>query len=207
MEPMEAGRSETTIDDSDESLFARYQRDGDKAAFEMLYQRRTPGLRQFIKRQWGGGTTTDVEDILQETFKDLHQCRESINTEEIPIRRLLHKIAKCRLRDAIRAAGCGKRNYHRTQRLEADTTTFADTGRKVVAQYIDPKSDPAVLDTKIEVGEAMAKLPPTEEAALRLVDLDGHTHASAGEAESVPGTTIWWRLRNGRKHLKELLTA
>ena len=155
MEPMEAGRSETTID-SDESLFARYQRDGDKAAFEMLYACRTPDLRQFIRRQWGGGTTTDVEDILQETFKDLHQCRESVNPEESPIRRLLHKIAKCRLRDAIRAAGCGKRNYHRTQRLEADTTTFADTGRKVVAQYIDPKSDPAVLDTKIEVHEAMA---------------------------------------------------
>ena len=136
MEPTAAGRPETTIDCDDETLFARYQRDGDKAAFEMLYERRTPDLRQFVKRQWGGGTVAEVEVIVQETFRDLHQCLESV-TGEIPIRRLLHKIAKCRLRDAIRHASRGKRDYHRTQRLDADTT-FSDTGRKVVRNSSTP---------------------------------------------------------------------
>jgi RNA polymerase sigma factor (sigma-70 family) len=205
MEPTASGRPETTIDCDDETLFARYQRDGDKAAFEMLYERRTPDLRQFIKRQWGGGTVAEVEVIVQETFRDLHQCLESVSGE-IPIRRLLHKIAKCRLRDAIRHASRGKRDYHRTQCLDPDTT-FSDTGRKVVAQFIDPKSDPAVLDKQIEVKDAMGKLPPEEEAALRLVEFDGHTHPSAAKVMNVPETTLSWWVRDGKKRLKELLTT
>ena len=122
------------------------------------------------------------------------------------IRPLLYQIAKARLRDAIRAAGCGKRDYHRTQRLETDTT-FTDTGRKVKAQLVDHKSDPAVVDVKIDVNEAMAKMPPTEEEAMRLVYLEEHTVPSAAAVTNTPQSTIKGRLQRGRQRLKELATA
>jgi len=51
------------------------------------------------------------------------------------------------------------------------------------------------------------RTPASEKQAVQLVDLDCHTHASAAEVADVPESTIWSRVRSGRKHLKELLTS
>ena len=53
----------------------------------------------------------------------------------------------------------------------------------------------------------LTTLPPTEEQALRLVELNGHTQASSSALANVPESTIWSRVRIGRQRLRNLATA
>ena len=96
---------------------------------------------------------------------------------------------------------------HRDDRADGLNPNYYGTGGWGIEQISDPKADPAVRDMKLEVAEMLTRLPQTEEEAVRLVELDGHTHASAAEVANVPESTIWSRVRSGRQRLKELATA
>jgi len=211
----------------DKVLFARYQEDA--SAFTAIYERFSPELLVFIEAHLEGVLRSDAEDILHDTFMAFHKMRDRLepNTK---LRGLLYRIAERRLNDHLRAALAQKRCVSKTEHTghagnahfdthlgshdtdrerEGDNCPSAkrDYGSGGVGTYhvSDPKSDPAVRDAKLDFDEAMAKLPATEQQAVRL-ELDGHTHASAAEAANLRQSTFWSRLRSGRKHLKELLT-
>jgi len=96
---------------------------------------------------------------------------------------------------------------HRDDRADSINSNYYGAGGWGIEQISDAKTDPAVRDAKLEVDEMLTTLPPTEEQAMRLVELDGHTHASAAALANVPESTIWSRVRSGRQRLKELATA
>jgi len=211
----------------DKALFARYQEDA--SVFTAIYERFSPELLVFIEAHLEGVLRSDAEDILHDTFMAFYKMRDRLepNTK---LRGLLYRIAERRLNDRLRAALAQKRcvsktehtgnagNAHFDSRLgsrdtdrdrEGDNCPSAkrDYGTGGVGTYhiSDPKSDPAVRDAKLDFDEAVARLPATEQQAV-LLELDGHTHASAAEAANLSQSTFWSRLRSGRKHLKELLT-
>lgn len=98
-------------------------------------------------------------------------------------------------------------NGHRDDRPDIINSNYYGAGGWGIEQISDPKADPALRDAKLEVDEMLTALPPTEEQAVRLVELDGHTHASAAALANVPESTIWSRVRSGRQRLKELATT
>lgn len=212
----------------DKALFARYQEDA--SAFTAIYERFRPELLVFIEAHLEGVLRSDAEDILHDTFVAFYKMRDRLepNTK---LRGLLYRIAERRLNDHLRAALAQKRCVSKTEHTghagnahfdthlgsrdtdcerESDNCPSAkrDYGSGGVGTYhiSDPKSDPAVRDAKLDFDEAVARLPATEQQAVRL-ELDGHTHASAAEAANLSQSTFWSRLRSGRRHLKELLTG
>src|SRR5262245_35481494 len=63
---------------SDEMLMAAYAR-GDRQAFARLFARLAPRLHRFFRRSFGTGATAD--DLLQQTFLNLHRARASYRPE------------------------------------------------------------------------------------------------------------------------------
>jgi RNA polymerase sigma factor (sigma-70 family) len=96
---------------------------------------------------------------------------------------------------------------HQDGRAGGINSNYYGAGGWGIEHISDPKADPAVRDAKLEVDEMLTTLPPTEEQAVRLVELDGHTHASAAALANVPESTIWARVRSGRRRLKALATS
>ncbi len=52
---------------------ARYARDGDRAAFEVLFRRWAPRLSSLLSRT--AGPSDQVDDLLQKTFLHVHRAR------------------------------------------------------------------------------------------------------------------------------------
>ncbi len=217
-------------EEAEKALFDRYREDA--SAFAAIYEWFGPELLVFIKRNLEGSLRSYAEDILHETFLAFHLKRDQLepNTK---LRGLLYRIAERRVNDEVRAATTQKRHpgksvhptgdAHLDRRLcdpncggydEVDTANDAGrygskygAGGAGIYLVTDPKNRPELRDAKIELDDAMARLPASEKQAVELVDLDCHTHASAAEVANVPESTIWSRVRSGRKHLKELLTS
>jgi len=217
-------------EEAEKALFARYREDA--SAFAAIYEWFGPELLVFIKRSLEGSLRSYAEDILHETFLAFHLKRDQLepNTK---LRGLLYRIAERRVNDEVRAATTQKRHpgrsVHPTGEAHLDKRACnpkvggydevdsANDAGKYGSKYgaggegiylvTDPKSRPDLRDAKIELDDAMARLPATEKQAVQLVDLDCHTHASAAEVANVPESTIWSRVRSGRKHLRELLTS
>jgi len=196
----------------DKALLARYRKDA--SAFTAIYERFSPVLLVFITSHLEGVLRSDAEDILHETFLAFHRMRERLQAKT-KLRGLLYRIADRRLTDHLRAALAQKRDLRETDHPDQWNGSGHFYGgnenqqrdNRMAGHIADPKADPTVRDAKMEVDERMAQLPATEAQAVRLVELDGHTHASAAELVKVPESTIWSRVRSGRKHLQEMATA
>lgn len=186
------------LSETDEALFMRWRQNHDHAAFQTIDDRYRARLLALVDRTIkrnpasAAAAACDAEDIVQEVFTALNRCPGPIGS----VRAVLYQAVQSHLLDLLRASKAEKRDYRKT--VHSDEMKYHVT---------DPRAEPAVRDTEIEVREAMAKLPPNEEQAVRLVDLDGHNHASAAEAANVRQTTLWSWLRSGRKRLKDLLTT
>ena len=184
------GLSRPPEEQTNNALFLRYQQYRDESAFNSIYERFRPELRAFIKCHLEGALAADVDDILQETFCDVHRCRHQWRPGT-HLRPWLYKIAQHNLNDRLKAAEAKKRDHHITRPLTDETHSRGGKVRRAE-------------EAKQELDELMAKLPPHEAEALRLVDLEGHTIRSAAEALGLPESTVWSRVRSGRKRLKEL---
>jgi RNA polymerase sigma factor (sigma-70 family) len=181
--------------ETDEALFMRWRQNHDDAAYYALdarYRQRLLGLvGRTLKRNQASAAALacDVDDIVQDVFTALNNCPDPVGS----VRAVLYQAVQSHLLDLIRASKAGKRDYRKT--------VHSDEMSHYVA---DPHAEPAIRDDEIDVKEAVGKLSPGEQQAVRL-ELDGHSHASGAKVASVPQTTYWSRLRSARKRLKELL--
>lgn len=184
------------LSETDEALFMRWRRNHDEAAFRIIDERYRSRLLALVGRTIrrnqasAAALACDAEDIVQDVFTALNNCPDPIGS----IRAVLYQAVQSHLLDLLRASKAGKRDYRRTVHSDEMSHYVADRSAR-----------PEVRDVKIEVKEAMSNLSPAEEQAVRLVDLEGHSHASAAEVANVPESTIWSRVRAARKHLKEFL--
>jgi len=184
------------LTDSDEALFMRWRQHHDKVAFQTIDDRYRPRLLALVERTIkrnpasAAAAACDADDIVQDVFTALHNCPDPIGS----VRKVLNQAVRSHLLDMIRASKAEKRDYRKT--VHSDEMSY---------HVADPRAEPAVRDTEIEVREAVARLPVNEQQAVRL-ELDGHSHASGAEAAKVRQTTYWSRLRSAKKRLKDILT-
>jgi RNA polymerase sigma-70 factor (ECF subfamily) len=186
--------SRTPDEEIEKALLIRYRQHHDDSVFREIHDHFHSELHNFIRGHLLSAfdAESDTEEILQETFLDLFCYRDQLQPAT-QLRAALYTIAKNNVDDHLRKAEAQKRDHHKNE-----------GSRDLDKGIPSPKTDPAVRDRRILLRELLQKLPPTEADALRLVDLEGHTIPSAAELLGLPESTVWSRLRSGRKHLKEL---
>ena len=167
----------------DEARLIAAARAGDGGAFAELVARHQQALRGFLRRtvgHWG-----DADDLAQEAFVVAwsrlvrFEGRSSFRTWVCGIG---YRIA----RDAERA-------HRRAQARDAD--------------WLDAQSesDPAPLEDRIALAEAMAALPQDQRAALALCLGEGFSHAEAAEVLHMPLGTVKSHVNRGRERLLQAL--
>jgi RNA polymerase sigma-70 factor (ECF subfamily) len=161
--------STTTSDDRINSAMDRYA-SGDTAAFDDFYDALAPRLLAFLRK--GTGDTALAEELLQQTFLQIHQARERYVTGY----------------DAVPWA------FAIARRLRIDA--FRRTRREVVADVEDereapPESSPHEALAARQAAERMKKsldeLPDNQREAFDLVKTQGLSYA---QAAAVLGTTV-----------------
>lgn len=177
---------------TDEALMLAY-RDGDAAAFEMLYQRWRGRLYRFIAHQARGSADELFQDVWLRVVgaRGQYEVTAKFST-------WLFRIAHNRLID-----------HYRSQ------------GRNIVTLFDDPDADPAaempapaaetpvaLLERKQIAGRILAALdalPPPQREAFLLSEESGMSLAEIAQATGVGAETAKSRLRYALRRLRQLL--
>ena len=172
---------------TDEQL-AGAVRDGDERALETLIERYQDDLLRFLYRLIGD--RQGAEDVLQETFLQVHISADSFDTSR-RFRPWLFTIAANKGRDLLR-----KRSRRRTLDLsapvgDADGTTFVDL------MEIDVPSPDAAMgeaDRDRKVQRAIDRMSPVLREILLLAYFQRLSYAQIAEDLGVPLGTVKSRL-------------
>jgi len=160
---------------ADEAM-TRYAQ-GDAAAFDAVYEGVTPRLEAYLRRHVRG--TTRVEDIIQQTFLQIHAARGTFNAgaEVFP---WALAIARRLMFDVGRKA---RREEYRDMRDEDELEAKAEITRAVA-------SGEELLEAR-EIGERLSaaydRLSEPQRVAFELVKTSGLSHA---QAATVAGTSV-----------------
>jgi RNA polymerase sigma factor (sigma-70 family) len=170
----------------DEALLGQFVARRDEAAFAVLVRRHGPMVWGVCRRLLGNAA--DAEDAFQATFLLLARKAASIQRREL-LANWLFGVAR---RSALRV----RTLQARRARQERSWGELPD----VPATAEDPWNDArAVLD------EELARLPAKYRLPLLLCELEGLTHAEAGESLGWPTGTVAGRLSRGRTLLRTRL--
>jgi RNA polymerase sigma factor (sigma-70 family) len=167
---------------SDAELLARFARDRDQAAFELLLWRHGPMVLGACRRILRDAHL--AEDALQAAFLILARKAGTVRAGG-SVAGWLHRVAR---RVALRAA----RQHTRTERLAADSP-----GRPPPASDDELRS---ILDAEID------RLPDRFRLPMVLCYLDGRTAEDAARLLGIPRGTVLSRLANARQRLAARLT-
>jgi RNA polymerase sigma-70 factor (ECF subfamily) len=182
-----------TVPDEDlgDPQLLRAVADGDRRAFELLYRRHAPWLRQRLAYRCAQAGL--VDDVVQEAF--LAVWRGAAGFREVErgdVGGWLWRIASRRLVDALRR----------------------DTGRQRLAQVLaryrlpaEPSAEDRVL-VNVEHGElagSLARLSPELRAVLQATVVDGLSTREAAVLLGIPVGTVKTRAMRARRQLREEL--
>jgi RNA polymerase sigma-70 factor (ECF subfamily) len=165
--PAEPDHSAKDVDWS--ILMARAQA-GDAVSYRRLLREIAPYLRSLAARH--RRNPQDIEDVVQEILMTIHSIRATYDVNR-PFMPWLTAIARRRLVDQIRSQ---MRRSAREQSMNGEEDVFADPR---------PNSEDTADQHRIE--EAVAKLPPVQQQAIRLLKLN---EMSLKEASAISGASI-----------------
>jgi RNA polymerase sigma factor (sigma-70 family) len=179
---------------SDEALMLAY-RDGDAAAFELLYQRWRGRLYRFIAHQ----ARSSADELFQEVWLRVvgasgqYEVTAKFST-------WLFRIAHNRLIDHYRSQG---RNI---------VALFDDSDADPAAEMPAPatESPSALLERKQTAGRILAALdalPPPQREAFLLAEESGMSLTEIAQATGVGAETAKSRLRYALRRLRQLLSG
>ncbi len=171
---------------NDDLLLIRFQK-GNKDAFETLYERYQDEIQRYARLHLLGPLAAQADDLCQQVWLEFCKDRQRFLPGS-QVRALLYVIAQRRCRNIIRDAQGPRRDIRRNVPL--------DDG------VCDETANPAVLDNRIDLRERLAKLPPKEAEALRLVRLEGHTAQSAADKLGITLDQVQWRIRQALRRLR-----
>ena len=174
---------------SDETLMLDY-RHGDVAAFAELYRRHSQGLYSFLvwrspRREW-------VNDIMQDSWANLHQARERYEPVA-SFRTYLFQIARNRLIDLIRVNERGDHDELSDELANAASDGTAPDGALETKQQADR------LHAMIRL------LPADQREALVLQQFNGMSLEEIAVLVSAPVETVKSRLRYAMRKLRQEL--
>jgi RNA polymerase sigma factor (sigma-70 family) len=177
---------------SDAELLARFVRNRDSAAFELLFWRHGPMIWGVCRRLLGN--SPDAEDAYQAVFVILARKAASIGRGEA-LAGWLHRVAH---RTALNARiAQRRRSAHERSATELPDVPAHDSplGRSVNQELKD------LLD------QELLKLPEKFRQPVLLCDLEDRSHEEAAVVLNCPLGTLNSRLARGRQKLKERLLS
>lgn len=189
-----------TIYRSDEELMLRY-RDGDKAAFETLYERYEKPLFDFIYRMVMNDS--DTENLFQETFHRVVRSRKKYQASA-QFKTWLFQIAMNLCRDRMR------RMKHRSHlSLNSPVASQNDGSLELQELISDPAPDVA---KSVEAGEleslvkgAVASLPEDEHLVVILKEYQGLKFSEIAEILNCPVGTLKSVNHRAQERLRKIL--
>ena len=174
---------------TDEQLLRQFL-DGDRAAFELLVRRHSPELYQFATRLTGRSAA--AEDVVQETFLQVHQSAGSFD----PARRFkpwLFTIAANKARDLLR-----RRSRRRETPIDTPIGDDEGSGQRLVELLESgaPAPDDSMqLDEKRRLfRELVEDMPPRLWEVLNLAYYHHYPYKEIGEILGIPLGTVKSRL-------------
>jgi RNA polymerase sigma-70 factor (ECF subfamily) len=189
-----------TIYRSDEELMLRY-RDGDKAAFETLYERYEKPLFDFIYRMVMNDS--DTENLFQETFHRVVRSRKKYQARA-QFKTWLFQIAMNLCRDRMR------RMRHRSHlSLDSPLASQGDGSLELQELISDPATDVAksVEAAELEslVKGAVASLPEDEHLVVILKEYEGLKFSEISEILNCPVGTLKSVNHRAQERLRKIL--
>jgi len=162
--------------------------DGDRAAYAALLRELLPVLRRAARRR---AAPSDVEDLVQETLKSLHQVRHTYDPAR-PLLPWVFAILRHRAVDAVRRQ---VRTARREVAIDPERETFAHAAANTGSE--------AALDGAA-LRRAVERLPPSQKTAIELVKLK---EMSLKEASAVSGMSVPALKVATHRAIKSLRTA
>ena len=177
---------------SDEELMLGY-RDGDAAAFDILYARHKGGLYRYLLRQCRDAAA--AEELFQDVWMNLIRARAGYAVQA-KFTTYLYRLAHNRLIDHYR------RHSH------AIVVSFEDEGDEAAAEIPDDRGQPVdeAIDTKRRAArllELVAALPEAQREAFLLQQEGGMTVEEIAQATGVSRETAKSRLRYALAKLRQ----
>ncbi|MBI3231171.1 MAG: sigma-70 family RNA polymerase sigma factor [Burkholderiales bacterium] len=169
-------------------------RDGDLRAFQELYKRHNNGLYRFIA--WRAPRRDWVEEIVQDSWANLHKARERYEVES-SFRTYLYQIARNRLFDLLRQ-----------QPVTLASEMGGEEEYECFAIADDSSSPEMSLQQKQQVQKlhmAIRTLPNEQKEALVLQQFNGLSLEEISELTAVPLETVKSRLRYAMQKLRAIL--
>ncbi|MCW5627193.1 MAG: RNA polymerase sigma factor [Burkholderiales bacterium] len=181
---------------ADETLMARY-RDGDAAAFAVLYERHRSGLYRFCLRMCRDPGR--AQDVFQDAWMNLVNARERYRPEA-RFRTFLYQIARNRVIDLARRDG------HGAVSLDDDEGPGAAIAESLAAPTHDEPD--RLLDRRRDlerVLDAVERLPAAQREAFLLHEEGELTLEEIAQLTGVGRETAKSRLRYALERLRAML--
>jgi RNA polymerase sigma-70 factor (ECF subfamily) len=179
---------------SDEELLRRMMA-GDAAAFEMLYDRRQPGVYRFALRM--SGSAAIAEDVTQDVFMALMRDGDKFDPSRGTVASYLFGMARHRVLRRIER----ERSFV-SMSEEIDDDSKLDGRLVVEADPIVELERDEMIDT---VRQAVLALPPHYREAVVLCNLEEMSYEQAAGIIGCPVGTVRSRLNRARALLVDKL--
>jgi RNA polymerase sigma-70 factor, ECF subfamily len=177
---------------SDEELMLGY-RDGDAAAFDVLYARHKGGLYRYLQRQCRNAAA--AEELFQDVWMNLIRARAGY-TVQAKFTTYLYHLAHNRLID------------HYRKNSQAAISSFEDADSDALEELADERVAPldSALDSRqqaLRLLELLAELPEAQREAFLLQQEGGMSVEEIARATGVNRETAKSRLRYAMAKLRE----
>jgi RNA polymerase sigma-70 factor, ECF subfamily len=174
---------------SDEELIAAIRSGGAPRSLDQLIQRHLPAVRSTVFQMTCDETAAD--DLTQEVF--LRAIRGLAGFDgRAKFSTWLYRIAKNTALTHLE-----RQSRHRN----VSQTDAADC----VAEGSAPDSRLLTAELSADIEQALGELSPTLKAAVVLVSLQGLSPTEAAEIEECSAATMYWRIHEARKQLRQRL--
>ena len=173
--------------DEDSDLVA-LAREGDRAAFEKLYRSHRNRVYALVWRLCGGDGAL-AEDLLQEAFVRAWKKLDSFRGES-RFSTWLHRLS-------VNVALSDRRI--RVKRLKRETPLEGTVARTTVG------ARDVSADKRMDLEQAIAKLPERARTVLVLYDIEGYSHAEVAEIAGMAVGSSKAQLHRARKLVREEL--
>lgn len=181
--------------DAEAQLVQRVQ-DGDAAALRELYAALGGNVLALAFRMTG--SREDAEEVLQDTFVDVHDSAIRFDPDRGSVRAWIYAIARNVCRMKLRA--------RRSRPVKADGIDVTNPATSLRTHPAGPHGTGAHPIDRLTLQEAFAALSHDEARLLEASFFAGYSHAEIAATEGVPIGTIKSRIRRAMLKARDALS-
>jgi RNA polymerase sigma-70 factor (ECF subfamily) len=177
--------------------------------FEALLRRHIPELRGYVRRNMGADLAgrESCADLVQSVCREALQARERYRFQgEEAFRKWLLQIALRTLIDRRRAYAADKRERVKRE-VDLPSTWRIEELAKLMSSLGSPSSEAVLREDVHHLGRALQKLSENDSGIIRMIHIDGLTHADVAERLGCSEELSRSRLFHALARLAELLSA